>query len=147
MQTPDYAPACRRDIARGRSLSARRRAAGPAGPYWLAALGLRGSCGNLHSRDLFERAHQRALAELDLESIVLARLGVGERGFGRRLNGVFAERVANEHFFRGERAPGLGRDAAERDARLPDAAVVEVERDRGGSKREFIGLPVADFQE
>ena len=44
------------------------------------------------------------------------------------------------------RPPRHGGDAAERDTRVPDRAVLHVERDRSRRQRELVGLPVARLE-
>src|SRR3954451_22668903 len=101
---------------------------------------------NLQAGGLTQRADQGALAKLDLELVVLARLGLGEgpvRGDSRRL---VVKLFAFQMGFRFLRAPRHRRDATERNSRLPDRVAVEIERHRCRSQRKLIGLAVTDLQ-
>src|SRR6185312_7248460 len=94
-----------------------------------------------------KRTHQRALAQLDLEFIVLSSFRLGESGLGGRICRRVAERLAIELFFCLTRTPRFGRNATQRDTRLFDLAIIKFERDRRRGEREFIGFPIPDLEE
>src|SRR4051812_40423954 len=81
---------------------------------------------------VFKSAYERSLCELDLESVLSPVL----RAFKRDFRGVTEIRggrgLAGQRGFCFVRAPGLGADAAECDARAANRVSVEIEADRGG---------------
>src|SRR3954470_22114164 len=81
---------------------------------------------------VFKSAYERSLCELDLESVLSPVL----RAFERDFRGVAEIRggrgLAGQGGFRFVRAPRLGADAAECDARAADRVAVEIEADCGG---------------
>src|SRR5206468_6142013 len=94
----------------------------------------------------FDRTHDGALHELDLEVVVTASLRAvrGERRC--RAERCRIETGSRERCLDSRDAPGLGSDAAEGDARLPDARPVYLERRRDGDERELEGGAVAHLE-
>src|SRR4030088_566665 len=84
-----------------------------------------------------------ALAERDLEFVVLAAPGAGKRRLGHALCEPVIESLSLDQALRFAGPPWDGCNAAERDARVPHEAVLDVERDRRRSPRKFVGPTVA----
>src|SRR3569832_42872 len=82
---------------------------------------------DLQSGGLLQGANERALAELDLESVVLAGACLGKRHVRRLSERAFVERSALETRFGLLSAPRHGGDAAERDADVLYGLAIEGE--------------------
>src|SRR5262249_34317595 len=138
--------ACRSRRPPSPSPSQRHRNAAPAGPYWPSAREQQWSWSDLHRYGLLERASHHTPAERDLERVVPPAPGVG----GGRLRGTLREAIVEPLTFHQRfRLAGTPRhcgDAAERDARVTNHAVLHIERDRSRRQRELVGLAVARLQ-
>src|SRR5262245_43610596 len=86
---------------------------------------------DLQSGGLLQGADERALAELDLETIVFAWARLGEGGLGRRGERVFVKPLALEPGFGLLRPPRHRGDAAERDTCVLHGVAVEIQRHGG----------------
>ena len=87
-----------------------------------------------------------AFCELDLVSVVAGRFGVLKRRLGRAAESGGVSARAGEHVFGRAGAPGLRRDAAKRDPRLDDRAVLDAQRGGGRNDREGVGGALANFE-
>ena len=94
-----------------------------------------------------ERAHHDAPRELDLEAVVAGRLRLGERRLGGAAEALRHPAVRRPACASAARARhGFARDAAEREPRLHDRAVLDAQRRRGRDDREGVGGALAHLQ-
>src|SRR3954466_16082447 len=98
-----------------------------AGRGWLGAAAW--ACDTWSCRHLRERANERALGEGDLERVVSLRPCRGKRGGGGGAEGLLRRLLADEESLRLARAPWLGGDTAQSDARVANRAAVHLDRD------------------
>ena len=127
-------------------LEPRVDSAARAGPCWPSVRARRGSC-----QISIAAAWRSARTSVRLPSSILKALcsrgcACAKAASAAAVSGCVVERLALERGFGLAGAPRHGGDAAERDARVAHRAAVEVERDRGGGQREFVGLAVADLE-
>src|SRR5215468_9384457 len=111
-----------------------------------AALAMANLRSDLDRGGLPQRARQRAPAEGDLEGIVLAAARLREGRIRGRRNGRVVDRLAAQRLFGRPRPPRHRRDAAERDARIRDGPVADVERQGGGGHRELVGGAITHLE-
>jgi hypothetical protein len=102
-------------------------------PDLLDRLDLRGGI-----RGLRQGANDGTARETDLEFVVFEAFGILEQRIGGGSEQLAARRLATQQRFRRGIAPGLVSDAAERQPRQPDAAVLEFERGRDRDQCEGI---------
>src|SRR5258708_1141873 len=88
------------------------------------------------ARRLAERAHDRAPRQLDLEVVVAETGRPAQQRVGGASKILRRWTLALEHVFRFAVAPRLVGDAAERDPRVGDVAVLELDRGRDRDERE-----------
>src|SRR5437879_3349759 len=129
MHRPDAPAACPRHIVPFRLLWRRRRNAESADPYWLSARERQSTWSDLHRCGLMQGARDHALAERNLECVMLVAPGGGESRFRHALRKRVVEFLPFQQRLRLTRAPWRGRNAAQRHARVTHHAVLEVERD------------------
>ena len=97
-------------------------------------------------RGRVERARSDAAREFDLEGVVAGGTGVGEREFGGPREGFRRRRRALQRRFGFAGAPGLGGDAAERDAAPRGSRRPRVQRRCGRDHGEGEGGALAQLQ-
>jgi len=98
------------------------------------------------SGEVAERADERPLRQLDLESVLPVVLRPLQRGF-RCIPKIRGRRgFARERRLRFAQAPRFRPDAAEREARGADGVACEIESDRRRRHREFVRRAIAHFQ-
>src|SRR5258705_7862507 len=98
------------------------------------------------ARRLRERADDGPAREVDLEGVVPEPLGLAQDQIGRLGKRRLAGAAAAQRGLGLDIPPGLVRDAAEREARLPDGVALELEADRDGDERERIGQAITDLE-
>src|SRR6202023_1483750 len=90
------------------------------------------------ARGLSERTHNRAPGQLDLEVVVAKPAGVSQHGIGRAREALAGCARSPQLSLRRGITPGLVRDPAERETRVPDGVIVELETGSNGNEREGI---------
>src|SRR4051794_16689648 len=95
-------------------------------------------------RGLRQGSHDGAAREIDLEGVVLKTLGVAQQKLRRAFETCGVGGLAAKRGFGFRIAPGLVRDAAERQPRLFDGAAIHFESCCDRYQREGVGKPVAD---
>jgi hypothetical protein len=90
-------------------------------------------------------ADQRALAKLDLESVMLAAVSRRESSFCGGTRGVFVDWLAAQRVLGVLRPPRHGGHPAKSDARCEHPPVQQVESHGRRGNRKLIGLPVTYF--
>src|SRR5438552_14894983 len=101
---------------------------------------------DLHRCGFVDGADQSLFAERNLEAVVRARARARKRGLRCGLQVVLAELIPSQCGFCLARTPRHSGDAPECNADIAHAAVVEIECDRGRSKRELVRGAVANLQ-
>src|ERR1700760_4486420 len=101
---------------------------------------------DLHLCGLMQRARHDALAERDLELVVLAAGGAGERDLGDLRGERVVELLAFQQGF-GLACPPTDRGpAAERPPGSPARPILHVECDSRRRQREFVGLAITHLE-
>ena len=98
------------------------------------------------ARSLIQRPHNGAPCKADLELIVRIAFGVAQQQVGGALERGLVGALSAQRALGSRIAPRFVRDAAKREARLPDLVAFEFERRRDRYQGERIGEAVADFQ-
>src|SRR5262250_1441135 len=97
-------------------------------------------------RGLRERAYDAAPRELDLEGIVRVAASFPQQHIGGAGKRGAIGRLTAQRRLRRLIAPGLMRNATQRQARFFDGPALELERGGDRHERKRIGEPVADFE-
>src|SRR5690242_7912040 len=101
---------------------------------------------DLHHCGALQRMRDHALAEIDLEGIVLARRRALESRFGNASRQRIVELLALQQRLSFAGTPWHSRDAAERHTRVTHIAILDIECDRRRCERELIGLAVSGLE-
>jgi len=87
-----------------------------------------------------------ALGQLDLEAVVGLRARVAERGLGGAAEGRLRRRLIEQRLLGLEGAPGLGADAAERDADVGELAAADLGDDGRRGQGELVRGAIAQLE-